>query len=316
MRKGFTLIELLVVIAIIGILAALIAPSATKALSAANETKCKNNMRNLHAAVINYANANGGDLPFAGSYEVHWSDGYHGRPGWISWLPKDGKTVSWDPGSVADAKKNSQLSKVSDADFGGKNSKAAKEAMFAITNGTLWAYTDKEPGVYFCPVAVKTEGLLKGAKMTYVMNEFFYCQMHPNGNFDHRHLSRIGTPSESFTSNGVKYTPEASRLLLFAEHEADSSWSDKEYQIGKNCLLHITDNEDAENSSHLGTFHSGPSSKRDAAWGHVVFLDGHIDKVLPNFDPKRDKVDLSDIDGVKNRAYWYSIGEEPAPIVD
>ena len=56
-RRAFTLVELLVVIAIIGILIALLLPAIQAAREAARRAKCKNNLKNLGVALMNYHSA-------------------------------------------------------------------------------------------------------------------------------------------------------------------------------------------------------------------------------------------------------------------
>ena len=84
-NNGFTLVELLVVIAIIGILVAMLLPAVQTAREAARRTTCKNNLKNIALALLNYESSAGVFPPGMqfdkGQSEAVTSDQF--RPNWV-----------------------------------------------------------------------------------------------------------------------------------------------------------------------------------------------------------------------------------------
>jgi len=89
-QRGFTLVELLVVIGIIAVLIGILLPALNRARESANKAACLSNIRQLTTGWILYANANKGNLVWAGTNDktlVPPPDPNAYRMGWVIDVP-------------------------------------------------------------------------------------------------------------------------------------------------------------------------------------------------------------------------------------
>ena len=76
-KKQFTLIEMLVVIAIISVLATMIGTAIVSMKEKGNKTTCLSNLKNLHAAIMQYQQSNNNACPYMGTNTLTNSGGNH-----------------------------------------------------------------------------------------------------------------------------------------------------------------------------------------------------------------------------------------------
>ena len=76
-KKQFTLIEMLVVIAIISVLATMIGTAIVSMKEKGNKTTCLSNLKNLHAAIMQYQQNYNNACPYMGTNTLTNSGGNH-----------------------------------------------------------------------------------------------------------------------------------------------------------------------------------------------------------------------------------------------
>lgn len=305
-RRGFSMIELLVVVVILLILMAMIVPKAGDLIARSRENTCRNNLRQLQAAVTSYMNDHSGNLPFAMCFETfeHTTSTevsterlrYQEQKAWIRWSPDQNP----DANTLEKLKKRwkdkpfETHAKDLYHDLG-----VGDLARFGVENGTLFEYMGKSFENYVCPAIRLGANAKEKIWRTYAMNPFFYCPELPSR--EPRKASRIGA-SERFGS----YTPEAAKLLLFVEVRPDEKNKSQKGAPNPNyrgycCILpegkddfnaaavppyadikslKKTEYMHKSPSGAIGTSPTSGSNKDKVVVAMAVFFDGHIEKIV------------------------------------
>lgn len=274
-RRAFTLVELLVVIGIIAILTGVLFSVMGKGTESARAAKCLSNLRSL-AQGVNAAAMEYGHYPLAGSIQTINVSGNHlvydENVGWISWLSNRNDPFAHQSGS---AKPTSPV-KVDVCKFDEQNE---ENALFAVTNGSVWKAVNRNRDVYVCPTHVLhcLEHLGVRPNWSYVMNGKF--------GYDYSQGKKaVGTP---VNYGGLR---RADRMILLAELPTldpltgdDLSGKGDEYQ--KDCTLQYKGTVNGETygkqwggkSETIGFVHRTNKGRLSA---HVAFADGHVEKLL------------------------------------
>lgn len=131
-KQQFTLIEMLVVIAIIAVLATMIGTAIVSMKEKGNKTTCLSNLKNLHAAIMQYESNNNGMSPFINASTVTNGGGKHEDLLYLIRKTEAGddpnlyKCPSATNTIVGSSKARGELSTTrSDADFSAKNNSYA-----------------------------------------------------------------------------------------------------------------------------------------------------------------------------------------------
>lgn len=258
MKKAFSLIELLVVIGILAVLMGALVATMSGGTEAARAARCLTNMKNL-ATACNTRAAAGGSYPLAGSVEKRdvasadeggVSFTFTEQPGWISWNSRGAYPST---SHVADG-----------SWFTSAYCTDPEERMYALTNGAIWRAVSCNADVYVCPAHRKRFTRFRPV-WSYVMNSRF--------GYD----DSLGANPKGARYGGIGYggLSRADRTLMFAElqflpNDKVTPRIDSGAGIDADCTLQYKKDE------IIGFNH--PSGKR-ALCAHVVFADGHVEKL-------------------------------------
>ena len=282
MKKAFSLVELLVVIAIIGVLGGVLIASLSGGSETAQAARCLSNMKNLASACQTYGMREG-HYPLAGNKVLLSVDDSRGAkrvqksyteyPGWISAMSQG----MYPSSSYSKAPTVSMYSSTEE------------EYMFALTNGAIWKYVSANQNTYVCPLHAKK--CPKGVKpqWSYVMNAYF--------GWDKAGVSSVYDPRREYGT-----ISRADKILLFSEipFSGYNTWQ-PEGEGSSTDTDAILQYNGAGGSEQLGVNHT---KKRDA-FAHVVFADGHVEKLrVPTVNGKPDTSQMDKL------AEWLATGTD------
>ncbi|MBQ5530669.1 MAG: prepilin-type N-terminal cleavage/methylation domain-containing protein [Kiritimatiellae bacterium] len=329
--RGFTLIELMVVIGILGILMSVLVTKLSGGTDAARAVKCLGNMTSLARAVHQYAAATttstGGSYPTAGSRETY-SGGTGGgsieiyeHPGWINWFnpspayPVEKIDTDSNMSRFRGRKGGSSISGYGDAGSTGSAYEAPgtkyenSKRKYCIEMGGLWDFVNHNASVYVCPChpisryfKSQTRGKLEPL-WSYAMNAYFGWQESKNDIIGGGNNTGVAYGENDFTGR------RAAQILLFAEIQWEDAIEGIEPRFNSGCdtssdgILQFKDSSAGGYNETIGVNHK---SGRDLT-AHVVFLDGHAEKISFPMKPgsKQPYISASELQELTK---WYCQG--------
>jgi prepilin-type N-terminal cleavage/methylation domain-containing protein/prepilin-type processing-associated H-X9-DG protein len=263
-RRAFTLIELVTVVAVIAILISLVLPALSRVRERARCARCVANLKQLHAAAMNFAMENNALFPYAATYETFnpvsmaWvKDG----TGWLDWYT-DRSTYSW-----------------------------GTAGRICIQNGTLFSYVG-DTRVYLCP----TFAMFKISGRTDFVRSYGMCDKVSGANtYAIVNPSRLLMFSEQ--SNRLDTGLEFDRFVADGDESywylATAGWAyfskppDRVYagattygsrrvNISYDGVLDVYSQCTGWSGpprvlEHLGAYHDG--------YANCIFVDGHVERV-------------------------------------
>lgn len=340
--KGFTLLELLVVVAVISILALIGVVGFDKARARAREQTCRNNLKQLCAAVLHYADDHSQYLPHACDYEYYngTTGKYELRKGWVAWVktsrPLDDAEIH--EGWPSTESRSSEFTDDTGCWEHAPGEKPSKNPVLtALEGGMIYDYVIDQQ-VFVCPVIERAvqERYSKESQndskqltvsRTYAMNHFFGAPS--NRRWIDMKTTHIGV-SEHFGG----HIPDPAKLMLFCEVFPDyksgsygvsrSGYKDdmRSKAHVRDCLFNPKEYDAVSEKDDIMCF--DPEMNGDAAYGvhlagdqgyHgslVIFFDGHIENVYPRHPERGSDGEITKLD--KNAGWYLTAGFEPSNV--
>lgn len=253
MKKGFTLIELLIVIGIIGILGAVMLNVMGGAGDSAQAAKCLANMKNLSTAILaTKSSFSTGSTKIAKpltEFKVDYVR--NGNKATVIYSEVKG-WISCDTENMFPATSKPNIKPISCYESNDD------KALFAITNGAIWAYMNGNSKCYCCPLHAKKR---PNVHWSYLMNARF------------RQSFKIANPEQTLLLSEIPFQGPT------------DGWNPGESETDTDAMLQYRRSANAKSGNSKDTYedgneHIGANHKNGKNYmAHVSFLDGHVEKL-------------------------------------
>ena len=273
MKKAFTLIEMLVVVGIIAVLASIVLVNIRGATEAANATKCMSNMRNLCNA-MNAVAMDWDHYPLAGHITAT-STGLEEKTteGWIS---RD-RAVTMVP-CYGTGNDDDDIYALTNGCAGGWKDGKGK------SDGVFWQAVAQNASIFSCPTFAKDLLAKRKRKpiFSYALNAAIFRSDQPAG------YQGLSGPGMVKYNNKGDMTDKGDKRVMFAELPISQSCSYDPLAKPDTCNAALQINMTFGGEVYGNPLWKGRSEaigfvhqdKRKKYYGHVAFIDGHIEKFM------------------------------------
>lgn len=274
MKKAFTLIEMLVVVGIIAVLASIVLVNIRGATEAANATKCISNMRSLCNA-MNAVGMDWGLYPLAGPVTATTTGlGENTTEGWIS-RDRSGNVVPcYGTGNADD-----DIYALTNGCAGGWQEGKGD------SNGTFWQAVAQNASIFCCPTFA--QDLLAKRKrkpvFSYALNAAIF-----KSDLEDQNYQSLSGPGMAHYNNKGDMTDKGDKRVMFAELPISQSCSYDPLSKPDTCNAALQIKMTFSGIVYGNPLWKGRSEaigfvhldKRKKYYGHVAFIDGHVEKFM------------------------------------